>query len=357
MPARSYRSRRRSSSVKRRTTRRPVTKSKAKKLVYKKLGKIVVLTVVFLFSLLLIGSFLVFKKLDQGFVKAEVRDSLNKNYFTLAFVVVDDWNAKPTLINKIEYRLFDLDNKKVYSYNMGQESQIGLDAAGTASEKVSKLFALGTMHEDSGVKDGVNYVNDLIFKYFAFPVDRYVYTDEAHEKYWTGVLANGQFLPLLVEDGLGDISMETYSNMSLSEVYKISNIVAALPDDRLIEKSLSGSGGGDSSFDDSFQQITIDSDFARKAESIAVLNGAGISGTASFGARVIKNLGGRVVAVSNADSRYDQSFVVADEPNNSSAFYLAEVFSVTKVLTKAEAQTVIKDAQLLTSDITVVLGQ
>ena len=95
---------------------------------------------------------------------------------------------------------------------------------------------------------------------------------------------------------------------------------------------------------------------AKEAKSIVVLNATSLAGVASFGARVVNNLGGRVVSVDNAENKFSEDFIVTDDPNDYSVRLLSGVFGISKVISKDVAKQYVTDNQLHRADILLILG-
>jgi hypothetical protein len=64
--------------------------------------------------------------------------------------------------------------------------------------------------------------------------------------------------------------------------------------------------------DQEVRELMLLSPISKEGHSVAILNGAGKAGFAAFGARVVANNGGRVVAVNNSDENIKQSVLITD---------------------------------------------
>lgn len=315
--------------------------------------KIIVFIIISLLSVGLIGGFIFVNRLNKQFVSAESTSSLDQSYSTVLFVVVDDFSKETPTIKKLEYKVYDLENKKIYSYNVNPAYKVELRGK-FGNEPVSNFLALGGLNGDGKVTDGINFVNTAVFDLFAFPVDRYVYTTDASSWGWEGLFKDGRFLYVL-GTLLTEQHSNVYTNMRLDELYQLSRFISGLPEDRIISTDISTVVNNTA--DDSFRELTIGSKLAQEAKSIAVLNATSLAGVATFGARVVSNLGGRVVSVDNAENKFSEDFIVSDNPDDYSVLLLSRVFGISKVISKESAKQYVTDNQLYRADILLILGK
>lgn len=329
---------------------RKTTRNTRKKTNHKN-KKIIVFILVSLLSVGFIGGFAVFNKLNKQFASAESNSSLNQSYSTMLFVVVDDFSKGTPTIKKLQYKVYDLESKRIYSYNVEPSYKVELQGK-FGNEPVSNFLALGALNGDGTVTGGFNFVNKAVFDLFAFPVDRYVYVNDDNAWGWEGFFNDGRFLYILGTLLTDQHSNNLYTNVQLDELYKLSRFISGLPEDRIVATEMSANLNAD----DNFREMTISSKLAQEAKSIAVLNATPTAGVATFGARVVNNLGGRVVSVDNAENKFSENFIVADNPEDYSVLLLSRVFGISKVISKDSAKQYVTDNQLYRSDILLILG-
>ncbi|GIW69712.1 MAG: hypothetical protein KatS3mg101_0459 [Patescibacteria group bacterium] len=101
--------------------------------------------------------------------------------------------------------------------------------------------------------------------------------------------------------------------------------------------------------------MNFDGPISREGLSVSILNGTDIPGVASFGSRLIKNSGGRVVGVSNASINYENSYIITDIEDSVTLNYISRVLGISNVLTKKEAEK-FNENEIDRSDITVIVG-
>jgi hypothetical protein len=331
-------------------SKKVVRKKQSRRKTNPKVKKILVFVFVFLLTATILGGYLTFNKINKQFASAESTSSLDQSYSSLLLVVVDDFTKDNPAIKKLEYRIYDFDGKKSYTYNVDTDYKVELGGK-FGTEPVSNFLALGALNEDDAISGGIKFVNNAVFKLFAFPVDRYVYIDESSAWGWEGLFKYGQFWPLLLE-GRGDGS---HTNAKLDELYSLSKFIQSLPEDRAVTATLDETLF--SGMDEAFREITIGSKFAQEAKSIAVLNATNTSGVASFGARVINNLGGRVVSIDNSDNKFAEDFIVSDDPEDYTVVAMSRAFGISKIINKESAKQYVTDNQLYRADILLILGK
>jgi hypothetical protein len=107
--------------------------------------------------------------------------------------------------------------------------------------------------------------------------------------------------------------------------------------------------------DEEFMDLTFDSELSNEKKNIAVLNGSVEPGVAGFGARVIKNFGGRVVAVGNTKNTYEESTIITDDPISESTRIISQIFGIERIVLYSEAHN-FPENEINRSDVTVILG-
>ncbi len=316
------------------------------------LSKILTTTVISLISIVFIAGSFWFNRLNKQFVGAQTTGVSTNSYYTLLYGIVDDFNADVPNIASLEFYVFDTNGKKVSSYKLDGNYELDLGIK-YGKVPVSKLYSLGLLQGNQSKNEAFEFIDETIFNLFAFNVDRFVYADVSEKNAWDSILKHGNYLPLFSNLVLDGTSKNYSTNMHLDEIYQTATFVNSLPEDRLTTLEITAADF--LTIDENLRELTLDSQFALDAKNIAVLNGGETSGVASFGSRVVKNLGGRVVSVVNSDEQFGESFIVSDNFEDLSTKVLSEAFHIAKVLTKAQAQTILNTNDLYRADILLVL--
>jgi len=334
------------------------TRKQRTKLRAEKVKKIAVISFSFLLSTLFLFGFILYKKVSQNFVSAESYNSYslsNDHFPTFSYIVVDSFSSDPIVVDKMEFVILDKESKKALIYTIPLNYII--DVPGRYStEEFSKIFALGGLNAPDKLMGGLLLTNKTIFDLFGFKVDNYILVDRSLKDDFDKFVHGGALFPLLDFSNLPDVKSSFRTNMSLPEFYNTYLFLKSLPADRSIRETLTFSYMQNPALlDNVIQDLTISSPISLEKKNIAVLNGTDISGIAQLGSRVVRNMGGRVVAVGNSVSKYDESMLVVDNKNSETVRFLSHVFGVTKVLGKEEAFDV-EENEIDRADITLILG-
>lgn len=330
------------------------TRKQRTKLRAEEVKKITVISSSFLLSILFLLGFILYKKVSQNFVSAESYNSyslLNDHFPTFSFIVVDSFSSDPVIVEKVEFVILDKESKKALIYTIPLNYIV--DVPGRYStEEFSKTFALGGLNAPDKLVGGLLLTNKTIFDLFGFKVDNYILVDRSLKDDFDKFVHEG----LLDFSNLSDVKSSFRTNMSLPEFYNTYLFLKSLPADRSIRETLTFSYMQNPALlDDVIQDLTISSPISLEKKNIAVLNGTDISGIAQLGSRIVRNMGGRVVAVGNSVSKYGGSLLVVDNKNSETVRFLSHVFGVTKVLGKEEAFDV-EENEIDRADITLILG-
>jgi hypothetical protein len=344
--------------------RRPAHKIQKKKKVINRGNKKVIYRTLIAFSLFLVsvfflGFFLLYQRLNSSFASAS--DFKNTDYTvisdqfpTLVYAVVDDLKTEPLIIKELKYLIFDRSNKKVlvYSIPVGYRFDI---AGKYGEEEISKVLALGALNSENPLEDGAKFLKNTVLKIFGFKVDRFLIVSNSSRYLFDDLLGNGSYLDLLRLKDFLKIRDEFRTDLSLEEFYNLFTFVKSIPNDRLIGSTLSQKDFEDTTvIDTAYEDISLDSYLSSESKNIAVLNGTDISGIANLGARVVQNMGGRVVALGNTDKTYAQSVIVCDDLNSETCKFLRRVFNINNTVEKAGNY--VQEHEVDRSDIVVILG-
>ncbi|NMB91868.1 LytR C-terminal domain-containing protein [candidate division WWE3 bacterium] len=346
--------------MKRKPARRKPKKSKRiiSRSVRKNAHRVVVVSVLFTLSLVFLFSYSFHKYLNQNFASALSTSSysiLDDTIPTLSYIVVEDLNASPVVVKKVNFILFDKVNNKVSIYNVPVNTDYEIPGK-YGRDEFSKLFALGAMNSNDPLEAGSQAINRCIFKLFGFKVDKFVLTDFAHESFFDKLWREGGFAGLLNLKSIYSLEGSLKTNMSLKEFNNLLSFTHSLPQDRVInETTTPKSFLNTQDFDDQVREITYDSAISNEKKNIAILNGTNYNGLASFGSRVVSNIGGRVVAVTNTESFYEKSVIIADDIDSRTALFLSRVFMIPDIIHKDKASSYLEN-EVDRSDVVVIFG-
>lgn len=341
-------------------SRRAARRPRKKAFKYKSLARSLGVFILFFISASVLVGVLAYKNITHSltFAVSNVelisgRSELSKqDLTTVLYLSVEDINSSPVIVNNIIISFLDKDNKKVVSYNI--PTSITLDVPGKfGNEELSKVVALGTLDGEGDVKDGVNLLRKSLIKIFGYNIDRYILVDKSLDPELNNFFSTAQIKP----ESLRKLKDFMVTDLNLKDLYDIYKFMTSLPEDRVILVNLSPSYVENPQLiDESIKDLTFDSAVAQEKKSIAILNGSGVSGIASFSSRILENMGGRVIAVENARNVYEKSILVVDNPNSETVKQIQEFFGFTQILVKGTDEIDLDENTLDRADITLIIG-
>jgi hypothetical protein len=274
---------------------------------------------------------------------------------TVAYIVAEDLNADPVIIKKVNFIIFNKENKKVSVFELPVDRDYRIPGK-FGSEVFAKAFALGGMNSDDRLNSGAGAINRSIFKLFGFKVDKFVLTDAEHEEFFDDLWHEGGVLNLVSLKNVTSLGNSLKTDMDLREFYGLLSFIYSLPKERVVDEDFSPLSFDDTSeFDEYIREHTYESVLAKEQKNISVLNGTNYPGLASFGSRVITNFGGRVIATQNSSNTYDESYIIAENKNSDTAAFLSRVFKIDKIISKDESYS-FTESVIDRSDIVVIFG-
>ncbi|MFC1700243.1 LytR C-terminal domain-containing protein, partial [Patescibacteria group bacterium] len=244
--------------------------------------------------------------------------------------------------------------KKVTIYDLPTNHNFDIPGK-FGKEDFSKMFALGGLNSEILLEAGAQTLSRNIFKLFGFRSDKYVLVSSKYSDLFDSLWRKGGFLNLLKVGGLTNLDGAFLTNMNLKEIHNLLNFIASLPRDRVVEDSAPLCFCDTLYFDELIRESTLESEVSIEKKNIAVLNGTNYSGLASFGARVVRNIGGRVIAIDNTERFYDNSYIVADDINSKTVEFLSSVFKINNIIQKEQSHSFTEN-EIDRSDVVVIFG-
>lgn len=324
----------------------------------KRIVRIVVAGLFFVTSLIFLFSYSFHNYLNQNFASALSATSYSisdDNIPTVSYIVVENISANPIVVKKISFLMLDKQNQKVNIYNI--PTHVNYEIPGKfGNEEFSKMFALGAMNSENALVSGTDLINRSIFKLFGFKVDRFLLVDSSQEAFFDKLWREGGSINIFNLKSVSNFQNTLQTNLNLKELNNLLSFINSLPQDRIIDSTNTPKSFNDTSaFDETIKEETYESFVAEEKKNIAILNGTNYSGLATFGSRVVKNIGGRVVAVNNTEKIYEKSVIVAQDPNSQTAAFLSRVFRIPNIIRKEEARSY-NENEIDRSDVTVIFG-
>lgn len=363
MPAKKRRSstKRAATSARNRTVKqRKKSRTKAKTLLNKnkkKFKKYAQIGVLLLISGIFLAGFLGKNYLEQHLALATdpTGSSVKEELFpSFVYGVTEKVNGDMKYLTKLELVMIDTRSSREYIYDIPVDMEYDIPGK-FSNEEIKKILAFGSLYDEEN--NGNELLLDLVLKMFGFRSDKFILADVSYEKLFDDYIRNGNYLSFADPSLIDDFSKNVDTNLSLKELYQLGGIVSVIPGDRVTDKKyISTYTKNPEILDKEIQEFTIASPLNNEKFSIAVLNGTTKEGVAGFGARVIRNLGGRIVVISNTNREIKESVIYAEEPGSETVNVIADVLGIKKVIPKQETDPAVNPDITDRSDIIVILG-
>ena len=339
----------------RKNKKRKIKNTRKNKKIIKKVKHVITLSLVFLVSLTFLSGYFFYKKITQEYASAFSSGSyeiLNESLYTIAYIVVEDFETEPVIAKRVEFVIIDENTLKLIKYQIPVELEI--DVPGIfGKEKISKILALDAL-QNNNLDDNSKLMCKALYKLLGFPIDRYLLVTRNYENTFDNLLSGR--LSMSSDLDIPGLTNNVKTNLSLQEFFATYKFASTLPEDRIISKKLSNSYIENlHMLDEEFMDLTFESNISKERKSIAVLNGTEFNGIANFGSRVVKNVGGRVVATGNARDMYDKSIIIVDDINSESVRVLRNIFEINEVILHHDAIQ-FRENEIDRSDITIIFG-
>jgi len=311
--------------------------------------------VLFIGSIAFLSSFFIYKNLNQNFASASSYDTYIPEYPTFAYLVVNDFDSKATVLKKLEFIVMDKESNKVFIFEL--PINIELDLLGKySSMSLEQIFLLGGLNTENKLEGGVTAINTNLLKIFGFDVTNFIVVEEGISPTLDRLLVEGK--EIFPFGGLTPSVMKHsfYTNYELKDFYQTQKFMTNVPFENIVRSNLTSDQiSTPVSLDNLLSDMTMPSSISKDKKTISVLNGTSVSGIATLSSRILSNIGGRVVAIENATSKYTDTMLISDDLDSQTVAYIKKSFGINRVYTKQEAGFINEDV-LSRSDITLIIG-
>jgi hypothetical protein len=282
-------------------------------------------------------------------------DVISDSTYTILVIDVDSFNKRPLLTDKVDFYVLDKSSKKVSLFHV--DPSIVLDLPGPLKEEsLNKVLALGMMGQGEFLDPGVFFMKRTIQKLFGYKVDKYILTKSDYYPQISRLLNFGSLDGFFNLDELTKLSGSIKTDLSVGEVYDTYRFINTLPSDRITAVNLTQNLVENPTYiDDTLAEISFDSNVAEERKSVAVLNGSGVTGLASYGSRVAVNHGARVTFLDSTTKIFSTSVIVADDPTSYTVRDLARFFGINTIISKERASE-LNEAAVDRADVVLILG-
>lgn len=314
----------------------------------------------FLFFLLFLSFYAFYKQFHQSYTQARSLTSENfqdQDFYTIALISsAGSFESQPLEFSSVKLLFLSPGQNSFVVYEIPPDLEIDIPGK-FGYEKISSLFTLGTLDlmegdgcSESCISGGLEFSVDSLENFIGIKIDRFVFIDPSLVEFSENLLINGKISNIFNKEYVSSLKASLLTNMKFTDFLTFYYLIRGYSQDDVEFKSFTNNDEMDSAL----RQLTFDSNCALEKKSVAVLNAAGTPGLASFGARVVKNRGGHVVAVENASRNSDKTYLIASESDSSLVRYLSSFFEISEVYSKEELN--FTDAVLDRADITLILG-
>ncbi|MBI2414784.1 hypothetical protein HYV31_03035 [candidate division WWE3 bacterium] len=297
---------------------------------------------IFLFSIILVSALFIagvslYKTLNKSMANAQSMNSYDikdQDIVSLLLVNVDSISVDDDVrTNAVDLVLFDITMKKVVTFKIPLDLERDLPGR-FGLEKYQNTLKIGAL-DGKDLTSGITLLKNLVKRDFGFNVDKVLVVNKDIAPQVFSLFESGQNGNLFDLDILSGIAFNSINDLQMSEMYELYTFVHGLTSDRFITHDDGIDHFMLEDFTDKIlRDLTFDSAVAREEKSFAIMNGTNISGVATFGTRLVKNIGGHVIATESTETSYAKSVLVADGVELASVKALMRFFNIEKVISK-----------------------
>jgi len=253
-----------------------------------------------------------------------------KTPINLALIKISDLSDDSSTISDLLVLHIDPEGERYALTSINPNQQVSMPF-GFGENSLNQAYAVGNTAEP---KLNTALTCRLLESSAKIPIDGYFLTDSVG---W------GRLSELSGEIDPTDLGR----SFSLSLIFKVKSLISILPESVRTDLSLpeiyyvlsglSKSRSAMSKFCESGAECLpefMDSTILSADKKIVVLNGTGKPGLANFCAQIIKNIGGRVVFVSNTKEEYAKTTLLTDSFEDYTSLRVQKVFGVSEAFHK-----------------------
>ncbi len=266
--------------------------------------------------------------------------------FNLLLVTLDDANDPTALIRELSVITLDANENKVFMVKLPLEVEV-LVPQGFGGHKLKEVYSLGALTKPQA---NLDLTAQTVSQLLAVPIDGYIVTDDRGLGQISQYLGDGLRMVKLLPNLLTELRRSIKTNLTFSSLLRVGQFVWSAREAQDVWNISEEELFDWQHLDLELQKHFLDAKIVEERLKIQILNATEKSGLATHIARYVKNLGGDVIIISNAE-RLDlkQSFMVTDDSEAYTVKRLMEVLQIEEV--RKEFEGVGERA-----DLTIVLG-
>ena len=266
--------------------------------------------------------------------------------FNLLLISLEDANESTSLITELSIITLDANEDEVFVVKLPLEAEVAVPQ-GFGGHQLAEVYSLGALTKPQA---NLDLTSQAVKKLLAVPIDGYVVTDDAGLGQIDKYLGDGWRMARLLPNFLTEVRRSIKTNLTFPSLLRVGQFIwsARFGEDvwDISEEELFDWQHLDLKLQGHFTDLKI----IEERLKIQILNATEKSGLATHAARYVKNLGGDVIIISNADQLdLKQSFMVTGDSETHTVKRLMEVLQIEEV--RSEFEGVGERA-----DLTIVLG-
>ena len=266
--------------------------------------------------------------------------------FNLLLITLEEVDEPTSLIKELSVFTLDANEDEVFVVKLPLEAEV-LVPQGFGGHKLSTVYSLGALAKPQA---NLDLTAQTVSQLLAVPIDGYIVTDDAGLGQIDQYLGGGLRMIKLLPNFLTELRRSIKTNLTFPSLLRVGQFIWSAQAD---------GDGWDVSEEELFDWQRLDLELAKhftdlkmvdERLKIQILNATEKEGLATHVSRYVKNLGGDVIIISNADQLdLRQSFIIAIDQETHTVKRLMEVLQIEEA--REEFEGVGERA-----DLTIILG-
>lgn len=285
-----------------------------------------------------------------------------KEPLSLALVLLEDRNQPTSAVTDLYILQIDPSRQRYGLVNVDVNTEVALPM-GFGRSTLAQAYSQGNFLQ---IPQGTYFLLQALAKATAVPVQGYLITDRVGWEQLGAEFGHPQPQDLGAYFGWDklrrprDFFLVTHgllrTNLEVGELGRLILFLRQAPSGNVVSwRWEAGDEEARLRLDERWRQALADLQVLAEGRRVLILNGTDRVGLASFGARVVTNLGGQVLDAGNAAHSFPTSKLVAYDPYCYTVRVLAEKLGITEVETYLESRHG-EEPGVARADITVILG-
>ena len=266
--------------------------------------------------------------------------------FSLLLVNLEDASDPTSLIKELSIISISAGNRERFPIKLPLEAEVVVPQ-GFGGHALKEVYSLGALTKPQA---NLDLTAQTVSKLLALPVDGYIVTDDAGLGQIGEYLGGGLRIVKLLPNLLTEVRRSIKTNLTFPSLLRVGQFVWSAQSNEDVWDMSEEELFDWQHLDLKLQKYFLDSKIVEERLKIQILNATEKSGLATHVARYVKNLGGDVIIIGNADQLdLKKSFVVTGREEAHTVQRLMEVLQIEEV--REEFEGVGERA-----DLTIILG-